>query len=66
MNNEKFFESKVCSEQIFEGKVLDVRRDTVTLPDGNSATREYCRHIGAVCVVPLTDDNEIVFVRQYR
>lgn len=66
MNNEKFFEAKVNSEQIFDGKVLNVCKDTVRLPDGNTATREYCRHIGAVCVVPLTDDNEIVFVRQYR
>ena len=66
MNNEKFFEAKVNTEQIFKGKVLDVRKDTVKLPDGNLSTREYCKHIGAVCVVPLTDDNEIIFVRQYR
>ena len=66
MNNEKFFEARVDSEQIFDGKVLKVRKDTVRLPDGKFATREYCRHMGAVCVVPLTDDNEIIFVRQYR
>ena len=66
MNNEKFFEGCISSESIFEGKVLDVRKDSVILPDGNTATREYCRHIGAVCVVPLTDENEIIFVRQYR
>ncbi len=66
MNNEKFFEGCISSERIFEGKVLDVRKDSVTLPDGKTSTREYCRHIGAVCVVPLTDENEIIFVRQYR
>ena len=66
MKNEKFFEGCISSESIFEGKVLDVRKDSVILPDGNTATREYCRHIGAVCVVPLTDENEIIFVRQYR
>ena len=66
MNNEKFFEATVASEQIFDGKVLRVRKDTVRLPDGKLSTREYCRHMGAVCVVPVTDDNEIIFVRQYR
>ena len=66
MRNEDFFEGCISSEQIFKGKVLDVRKDTVSLPDGKTSIREYCRHIGAVCVVPLTDDNEIIFVKQYR
>lgn len=66
MNNEKFFEKKTASTQIFAGKILDVRKDAVTLPNGESAYREYCKHIGAVCVLPLTDDGEVVFVRQYR
>ena len=66
MKNENFFEAEICSEQIFKGKVLDVRKDSVRLPDGNVATREYCRHIGAVCVVPITDEGEIILVRQYR
>ena len=66
MTDKDFYEGCISSEQIFDGKVLDVRKDRVSLPDGRTATREYCRHIGAVCVVPLTDDNEIIFVRQYR
>lgn len=66
MSNEKFFERKVASEQIYKGKVLDVCKDSVVLPDGKPAFREYCKHIGAVCVLPLTDDNEVVCVRQYR
>ena len=66
MRNENFFEKRIVSEQIFEGKVLDVRKDSIILPDGKPAYREYCKHIGAVCVLPLTNDNEVVFVRQYR
>lgn len=48
---------------------IELRRDTVTLPDGSSATREYLRHDGAVAVVPLLDDGpelRLVLVRQYR
>ena len=66
MNSEKFFEKQIKSERVFDGKVLDVRKDDIILPDGNRAFREYCKHIGAVCVIPLTDDNEVVCVRQYR
>ena len=66
MNNEKFFEKQIRSIQMFEGKVLDVRKDDIVLPDGKPAFREYCKHIGAVCVLPLTKNNEVVCVRQYR
>ncbi len=48
---------------------IELRRDTVTLPDGGTATREYLRHDGAVAVVPLLDDGpelRLVMVRQYR
>jgi ADP-ribose pyrophosphatase len=45
---------------------LELRRDTVRLPDGAEATREYLRHPGAVAVVPLLDDGRIVLVRQHR
>ena len=66
MNNENFFEKQVESTRVFDGKVLDVRKDDIILPDGNPAFREYCKHIGAVCVLPLTEANEVVCVRQYR
>lgn len=66
MNIENFLEKQVNSTQIFGGKVLDVRRDEILLPDGNTASREYCKHIGAVCVLPITEDNEVICVCQYR
>ncbi|NBU87957.1 MAG: NUDIX hydrolase [Betaproteobacteria bacterium] len=56
----------VSSEPRLSGGYLTVVRDTVCLPDGSHATREYVRHQGAVAVVPLLDDGRIVMVRQYR
>jgi ADP-ribose pyrophosphatase len=45
---------------------LELRRDEVRLPDGQTATREFLRHPGAVAVVPLLDDGRMVLVRQFR
>lgn len=59
-------EKKVSGEDIFDGVVLHVRKDTVELPNGNTSTREYIKHNGAVCVIPVTDDGEVVLERQYR
>jgi ADP-ribose pyrophosphatase len=59
-------ETKVDSESVFEGHLLKVRRDTVRLPDGALATREYIVHPGAVLVVPVLADGRLVIERQYR
>ena len=59
-------EKRVSSEEIFDGSIFRVFRDSVKLPDGNLAGREYMRHSGGACVVPLTDEREVVCVRQYR
>ncbi len=59
-------ETMTSSERIFDGKVVHLYRDTVELPDGTSAIREIVKHIGAVCVVPLTDDGDVILERQYR
>ena len=61
-----FEEKCLDSKLIFDGKVLHLYRDEIYLPDGREAFREFCRHIGAVCVVPVTDDGEIICVKQYR
>ncbi len=63
---EAFEEKMLSTSSIFDGKVLHVRFDEISLPNGKKATREYCHHNGAVCVIPLTDKNEIVCVKQYR
>lgn len=59
-------EVKVASEVILQGNFLQVRRDTVRLPDGNQTTREYVIHPGAVMIVAQRDDGQLVFERQYR
>ena len=64
--DEALIERFAASEEIFDGVVLHVNKDTVTLPDGKSAVREVIRHVGAVCIVPLTEAGEVICVRQYR
>ncbi len=59
-------ETLVESENLFDGIILHVRRDLVRLPEGHTATREVIRHVGAVCVIPVTENNEVVMERQYR
>lgn len=58
---------KTLSENlIFDGKVLHVYCDEILRPDGKTSKREYAKHIGAVCVVPLTAEGEVICVKQYR
>lgn len=64
--NQALHEQMVDSEQVFDGKLLKVYRDSVRLPSGNQATREYIRHPGAVVVVAILDNQELVFERQFR
>ena len=59
-------ERKLRSEAIFDGKVLHVRRDEVMLPNGEEAVREYVHHIGAVAILPLTDEGDVILERQFR
>jgi ADP-ribose pyrophosphatase len=56
----------VSREERLCGGFLSVVRDTVGLPDGSLATREYVQHLGAVAVVPILDDGRVVMVRQWR
>lgn len=59
-------ETLVEGRQAYRGRFLDVRVDTVRLPDGSLAGREYIVHPGAVMIVPLLDDGRLVVERQYR
>ncbi|MBF0698855.1 NUDIX hydrolase [Streptococcus danieliae] len=62
------FEEKTLSRQeIFQGRVFQVAVDEVELPDGKGvSTRELVFHNGAVCVLPITEDNKILLVKQFR
>lgn len=63
---EQLAETQVSSEEIFDGVILHVVKDEVSLPDGGRSYREVIRHIGAVCVIPVTDDGNVILERQYR
>jgi len=59
-------ETEVASETVFQGKLLRVKRDSVRLHDGSSATREYVEHNGAVMIIPVLASGELVMERQFR
>ena len=59
-------EKTLSSKLIFDGKVIHLRLDDILLPNGNTSIREYCTHNGAVCVIPITSDGNVICVRQYR
>ena len=59
-------ETRIASEDVFEGKLLHVKRDTVRLPDGETATREYIDHPGAVMIIPRLPDGKLLLERQFR
>ena len=62
----KLTEKTLSLKTIYNGKIINVRKDEVELPNGNSADREVVEHSGGVCVLPLTDSGEIVMVNQFR
>lgn len=66
MDNAHLIETQVSSEEILDGRFLQVRRDTVRLPDGAHAAREYVVHPGAVMIVAQLDNGQLVLERQYR
>ncbi|MHB0997991.1 MAG: NUDIX domain-containing protein [Armatimonadota bacterium] len=60
------FEKTLETKRIYEGRVINLRIDTVQLPDGNTSTREIIEHKGAVAIVPMIDHENIVLVKQFR
>ena len=62
----ELIEKTVKSELIFDGVVVHLYRDIVSLPNGGQSVREIIKHVGAVCVVPITDEGEVLLEKQYR
>ena len=62
----KLEEKKLSSEEIFDGVAIHLFKDEILLPNGNKGIREVIRHPGAVCVLPVTEDGQVVFVNQFR
>ena len=63
---EDLIETKIDSKNVFDGRLLHVRCDTVRLPNGNTTTREWIKHPGAAAVLPVLPDGNVILVRQYR
>lgn len=62
----KNVERTIKSDKVYQGKIINLRIDTVELPDQKYSKREIIEHPGAVAVVPITEDNKIVMVKQFR
>lgn len=59
-------EKQLKSETVYEGVIFTITHDTVELEDGQQDIRDVLLHHGGVCVIPVTDDNEIYLVKQFR
>ena len=62
----ELFEKTLEKNYVYQGKIINVCRDTVELPNGKTSIREKVEHNGGVCVAPITANNELIFVRQFR
>jgi ADP-ribose pyrophosphatase len=65
-NDAHLIETKVDSTEVFAGTLLRVRRDSIRLPDGKPATREFVVHPGAALMVPVLADGRLILERQFR
>lgn len=63
---EELKESRLCGEEKYHGPLLHVYHDRVRLPNGNESGRDYIKHLGAVCIVPVTEDKRVYVERQFR
>ena len=59
-------EKTIRSETVYEGTFLTLKKDKIILPNGSTSNREWIKHPGAVCCVPILPNGEIVLIRQYR
>lgn len=59
-------EKQLNAQYIFKGKIINLRVDNALLPNGKTATREVVEHGGGVAILPLTENNEILMVEQFR
>lgn len=59
-------ESVISTEKIYDGRVVHLRLDTVALDNGQTAQREVIEHNGAVAIVPIDPEGNVILVRQYR
>jgi ADP-ribose pyrophosphatase len=56
----------ISTERVFDGKVFDVDRDRVRMPNGREVTVDVVRHVRSVVLLPVPEPGQIILVRQYR
>lgn len=61
-----FEEKTISSERIYEGRILSLRKDKVSVKDGKTSYREIVEHNGGVALAAVTPEGKMVMVRQYR
>ena len=66
VNNMKLDEKTVKINYVYKGRIINVRNDDAELPNGKPCKREIVEHPGGVCVAALTENDELLFVRQFR
>jgi len=66
MADKNFKEQTIDSARVYDGRLLQVYRDSVRLPNGNVSGREWIKHPGAAVVIPYLGEGRILLVRQYR
>jgi len=65
-STQDFSERPLSSRTVFQGRLLHVKSDQVSLPNGHQATREYILHPGAAMIIAMVDEQTLVLERQYR
>ncbi|ADQ40835.1 NUDIX hydrolase [Caldicellulosiruptor acetigenus I77R1B] len=61
-----FYEKTIDSTLIYDGSFISLKVDKVLLPNGNISQRAIVLHSGAAVVVPVDDENNVIFVKQFR
>lgn len=59
-------EKQESSSLIYQGKILSLYKDDVRLPNGEKGVREYIRHVGAACIVPVKENGNVIIEKQFR
>ena len=63
---DSLFEKQLNSTNVYKGRLLDVYSDEIVLPNGHKSKREYIKHVGAACVVPVDDEGNVIIEKQFR
>ena len=59
-------EEKISGEKLYDGVVVHLEKDSVRLPNGHVSVREVIRHVGAVCIIPIFENGDVLVERQFR